>query len=472
MSPTIRKRVVATGGAMAIALAGVVAFSGGGAENLVTVQLADAGPLEVGDEVRAAGVEVGTVKSVSLVGGSAKVVLSVASGVLPLHDDASVTLRPINILGEDYIDLNPGTASRPFSASASIPAARTRVAGTVQDLISTFQAPTAAGLASVVTTAGEGLNGNGGNVSKVLEQLTGTMQLAQKLGDLLSQQNGSLSQLVTSADPVAAAIATKDGARLDSLVGSTTDILNAIASQQDALKATLDQLPQTLVSGRRTLEQFAGVADQATPALASLRPLTGNLSSVVDELQGFTNAANPALASLPAVLNEASALLDQAAPVVAALRQSGPGLARAAANLNPVSDQLLERHIGGLMGFVKKWALSTNGSDGLSHYFRGVVYVTPTELNSLLTSLFPSGLNLGTASGAKPSTASGGVSGLTSGLTNLLGGTLSGLSGTTSQLGGLVNGLLGGKSTQNSPSATGLSSTQEHSLLSQLLGGN
>ena len=35
------------------------------------------------------------------------------------------------------------------------------------------------------------------------------------------------------------------------------------------------------------------------------------------------------------------------------------------------------------MDFVRKWALSTNGKDSLSHYFRGVVYLTPTALNSI-----------------------------------------------------------------------------------------
>lgn len=491
MNPSTRRKVITAGCVAVVVVAGVAVFHGGGKnDNLVTTTMADVGPLEVGGEVRSAGVQVGTVKSISLVNNQARVTLAVDSGVLPLHVDATITLRPINILGEDYIDLNAGTDSKPFATSNDIPMSRTRVAGTIQDLLSTFQAPTAAALGTVVTAAGEGLDGNGANTAKTLETLTGSMDLAQKLGGLLSAQNESLSQLVGAADPIAAALATKGGSSLDSLIGSTTSVLNAVTTQQEALKATLDQLPATLASAQSTLAQFGGVADQAAPAVAAIRPLTDNLSSVVTELDGFTKSANPALSSLPPLLSEASSLLDQAAPVVAALRQSAPGLVRTTASLRPISDQLLEKNIDGLMAFVRKWALSTNGYDGLSHYFRGVVYVSPSVLNQLLTSLLPSGISLGGAT-IPLSGVTAPLSGLTSSLTGTLGSTLSGLvSGTPlgslttglSSPGGLLGALLNpsasssGTKAKAAPQSSGadvlgLTSTQEQSMLSQLFGG-
>lgn len=482
--PILRSGVVAAT-ALAVVAGGVALTSHHAGNRTVRVTMADAGPLEAGDEVRTAGVLVGQVKSVALDQGRAQVTLSVDPDVLPLHDDATVTMRPINILGEDYIDLDRGSDSHPFTSSTTIPQDRTKVAGTLQDLLSTFQAPTAAALANVVTTAGEGLDGNGGNLAKTIEQLSSSMQLAQQLGTLLSQQNGTLAAVVENADPIAAAIADDNGKTLDSLLGSTTQVLDAVSSQQQALRSTIDQLPATLLSARRTLNSFAGVAQQATPTLRSLRPLTGNLSQVVDELEGFTQSANPALTSLPGVLDQANLLLDQAAPVVASLNQTGPHLARVARGLRPVSDQLLEKHIDGLMGFVRKWALSTNGYDGLAHYFRGVVYVTPTALKSLLTSLFPSGINLpGTSTsavGTKGGTGlAGGLGSTVTGVTNGVTGTVKGVTG---GVGGLLGSLLGGtkRTTAQRPAAGtaassrtgafGLTEKQEKSMLTQLLGG-
>lgn len=473
MNPVV-KTGITTLSLLAAAAASVVVLTtthGGGHQ--ITVTMADAGPLVAGSDVRTDGVQVGQVTSIKLVDGRAVMTLSVDSSVVPLHDNATVTVRPINVLGEDYVDLNRGTDARPFTSSMTIPLARTSIAGTLQDVLGTFQAPTAASLGAVVANLGEGLNGNGASTAKALGDLSTSMQVAKQLGDLLSQQNQALSQLIRNADPVGSAIATNNGKTLDSLLASTTDALDAVTAQQGALASTIDQLPATLASAQRTLAQLGGVAAQATPTLQALRPLTGNLAQIVDELGGFAHSANPALSSLPGVLQQANTLLDQAGPVVAALSKSGPQVARIGANVKPISDQLLEKNISGLMGFVRGWALSTNGYDGLSHYFRGVVYVTPTTLKSLLRSLVPAALNLGSkSSGLSGAKGGSGLGGLTSTLHGLT-GTLSGLTGT---LGNTLNGLLGGRATSKAPTNSagplGLTSSQELGMLGQLLGGN
>src|SRR3546814_17108357 len=72
----------------------------------------DASPLEVGGEVRAYGVKVGEVQSIDLIGNQARVVLDVNDEVLPLHQDAKMRIRPINLLGENFVELDPGSGDR------------------------------------------------------------------------------------------------------------------------------------------------------------------------------------------------------------------------------------------------------------------------------------------------------------------------------------------------------------------------
>lgn len=445
--------------------------------------IADAGSLDEGNEVRASGVLVGQVGAIDLVDGKARLELELHDGVLPVHEDATLTVRPVNLLGENYLDLDPGSAETPFLERAEIPADQVETAVTLQDVLSTFEAPTAASLAAVITTLGEGLHGNGGEVSAALKELLPAMENSEQLGKLLARQNRVLAKLVTSADPVAAALADEDGRTLDRLLTSTERALGAIAVQETALKQTLLELPSTLTSAQRTLAQFGGVASEATPTVKALRPLTGDLESVVDELRKFADAADPALASLEPVLRRADQLLTEAAPVVAGLRRAGPDLRRTAASLRPVGRELLDENLYGVMEFVRKWALSTNGRDGLSHYFRGVVYVTPTTLNSLLTSLVPSPL------GSQPEPDPGGEE------PDVLpdevvpdvlpdGVLPDDLGGPDGALDGILGGLLGSRrtaganpdraakaSTEDRTSALGLTVTQEERLLGQLLGG-
>lgn len=406
----------------------------------LTATLIDAGALEPGNEVRASGVQVGTISNIALVGGKAKVTMELDDGVLPVHQDATLVVRPVNLLGENYVDLNPGTSNKPFLSSNAIPEAQTKAEVTLQDVLNTFKGPTAASLAAVVTTLGEGFRGNGGEVAAALKALAPAMTNADELGDLLRSQNDVLSGLVGKLDPVAGAVAVDQGQTLDRLVSATNDLLGAVASDQQALDATLAQLPATLSSAQRTLKQLAGISDSTTPTLQAIRPITDNLTEVTAEIQRFADAADPALASLRPVLEHADALLAEAAPVVAELENAGPALNRAARSARPVGNELLDKHLGDVMGFVRKWALSTNGRDGLSHYFRGVFYVTPTTLRNVAKSLVPTALTQ-TKSGPKESKPAKGK--------DLLG---------SLGLGGLGDAL-------------GLNAAQENDLLGQLLGG-
>ncbi|HSV39139.1 MAG TPA: MlaD family protein [Nocardioidaceae bacterium] len=437
-------RGVAAGGALLLVavLGGNLVTADTDTENTVTTTLVDAGSLEKGNEVRASGVQVGQVKDIELVDGQAKVTLEVDPGVLPLHDDASLLVKPVNLLGENYVDIDPGTPSAPFMDEAVIPTERTKTEVTLQDVLNTFHAPTAASLAAVVTALGEGLEGNGGEVAAALKALAPAMQNAEELGALLEDQNGVLDSLITKLDPVTGAMAVDNGAVLDSLVGSTQQMLAAVNADQEALEQTILELPGTLRSAQATLREFGGVADQATPVLRSIRPITDDLTAVTAELQRFADAADPALASLEPVLRHADVLLDQAAPAVAELRNAGPHLRRTAASARPVADKLVAQHLGDLMAFVRKWALSTNGRDGLSHYFRGVFYVTPTTLKSLAQSFVPASVGLpieGAAGANKPK--------------------------------GLLPELGLDQILPNLNNALGLTSQQESNLLEQLLGG-
>lgn len=470
MSTPIFRRSTAVVAGIAVVAVTLVTTGSDDDPDQITTTIADAGQLEEGAELRAAGVRVGEVSDIELVDGKARLTIDVTDGVLPLHDDATLTMRPVNVLGENYLDLDPGSDDAPFAESAVIPEERTTAAVTLQDVLNTFEDPTAAGLASLVTTLGEGLDDNGAELARALKVLAPAMQDTGKVGAILSDQNEVLSSLVKATDPVVASLAADGGKTLDSLVGSTRDTLAALGNQQAALEATLRELPGTLVSAQRTLSRFGATARAGTPTLKALRPLTGDLEDVVDELRNFADSADPALASLKPVLEEADQLLDVAAPVVAKLRQTGPDLAVAASSLKPVSRALLDEQLSGVMDFVRKWALSTNGRDGLSHYFRGVVYVTPSTLSQLAQSLIPAG--------ALP--ASTGTSGRTGKSTDVLPGLPDlgpGVDGLLDTVGGLL-GLLGKqppkasrKSATDPTSALGLTAQQEENLLGQLLGG-
>lgn len=434
-----RTALAVVAGVLAVAAFGVSQEDGG--DDLTVVGMfSDASPVIEGTEVRAAGVGVGTVKSIRLEGGKARVELQVSESVLPLHTDASLKIRPVSLLGEQYIELDPGDPAKPVLSAPVISERRTSRAVDLQEILNTLDDPTSTALAALVTGLGEGMHGAGADAAEAIKALAPAMNRTTELGTVLDQQNAALTDLVDSVTPVIESAAA-DGA-LDRLVGSTEQTLSTVAANRQALDATLAELPSTVVKARRTLSRLAGVAEEATPTLKSVRPVTGDLTDISRELRSFADAADPALASLKPVLARAEVLLDRAAPVVGALRPAAKDLRRTAASGRPVLDQVVVKSLGDVMEFVKWWSLSTNGHDGLSNYFRGVLVATPQSLTDTGLATVPKKI-------PDP---------------KQLGDALPKLPGISQVLPGAGGG--------DPANATGLTESQESSLLGQLLGGN
>ncbi|GAB4009125.1 MlaD family protein [Nocardioides ultimimeridianus] len=434
-------------------------------DGTLTAYFQDASPLERGSEVRIDGVKVGKVDSIDLDGKVAKVAMTVQKQVLPLHQGARLEIKPINVLGENYVSIVDGKPTAPYDASAEIPVDRTSSVVNLQDVLNTFDDPTSTGLAALVAALGDGVAGNGTKAAQAIRALAPTMSDLTGLGRIIRQQNGVLSSLIDKAAPVSAALTRNNGRDLDVLIANAKATLSALGDNQTAIEQTIKQLPTTLIEARRTLDDLGKVSDSIAPTLRDARPVTSHLSTISDEITNFSTYAAPAFRNFATLLVHADGLIKAARPIAADLRKHGTNLRNTAHRTVPVGNQLLDVHLQDLMDFVTKWALSTNSRDAISHYFRGVVFVTPQALNTLAgNKVLPGGLS-------QPS-----LGGVTGGLTNGLQGTVQGLTGALggtkgNPLTGLLGSLLGGNKRTSSRSATGLSSTQEHALLDQLIGG-
>jgi phospholipid/cholesterol/gamma-HCH transport system substrate-binding protein len=446
-------------GVLVLVAAGVGTNNGlktGGNNTTLVGMFADASPLDNGSDIRMSGVKVGSVTDIQLDNGVAKVTFKVDPSALPVHQDAKLTMRTVNVLGEHYVELDPGSDSKPFLEPQVIPKSQTTTAPGLPEVLNTFDDPTSTALAALVTTLGEGMDSSGGNTAAAIAALAPAMNNTKALGDLLNGQNDVLKQVLDRAQPVASALDAQDGQVLDRLVGNAKTTLSTLSADQQAMGETLDELPATLTDARTTLNHLSAVSDAATPTLQGIRPVTDNLQQITGELHNFSDAADPALQALQPVLQRANSLLDQAAPVVAQIRQAGPNLRSVSKGVRPLSDQLLDQHLGDLMDFVKKWSLSTNGRDGLGHYFRGVIHVTPEVLKNLAASLTPGPGASAAQSPAPPGQEPAAPPSAALPLPNL---------------GGFLPGAAPGAAQSDPNNATGLTSTQEQSLLGQLLGG-
>jgi phospholipid/cholesterol/gamma-HCH transport system substrate-binding protein len=381
--------------------------------------------------------------------------MDLSDAAYPLHTDARATVQPVTLLGERYVNLQRGSASAPLLKPGQVlTTAHTGQATDLDQVLNALDDPTGTALAALVTTLGEGAQGNGANVAAALRALAPAMTDTTRLARVLDAQNKQLISMLDSLQPVASSLARDHGRTLRALIATADGLLGTTSSNEAALRQVLQRTPATLQTAITTLADLTGTANAAAPALRSIRPVTDHLSQISAELEQFASAATPALASAQPVLAKAQKLLTEAAPVVAQLQAAGPALRSVANSARPVVDRL-SGNLDNVFNFLKYWALTTNGYDGLSHYFRAALVVTPMSATGLVPGL---GGNLGI--GGQPSGA--GTQRSSPGQQSHGGSVLD-------LLGGLTGGLLA-PTTTSSGGVTGLTSAQESGGLLSLLG--
>jgi ABC-type transporter Mla subunit MlaD len=142
------------------------------------------------------------------------------------------------------------------------------------------------------------------------------------------------------------------------------------------LEHSLQKLPAFLQKLGPAADDFGALADQATPALESLRGQAQSINQTVRALGPTASKATPALVALGKTAQRATSVLPELEPTTNKLT----GLARP---LLPLSMDLAGLSssfdkTGGVedvMRFIYFYTSSINGEDELGHYIRGALQV-------------------------------------------------------------------------------------------------
>lgn len=440
----------------------------------VTARFVSAAPLVEGNQVKLKGIVVGTIDSMRVRNGLAEVTMTLDPEAMPVHNDATFTIRPASLLGERYVDLDRGSAGAPMlDLSRVVPISQTGTNVGLEDMLNTMDDPAGHGLAMLVETLGGGVSGNGKQVDQAVTSLAPNMKEIQALTAVLKNHNELLGRLVEDAEPIVGAVADQDGQTLDRLVSASDAVLGVTADHQEDLGRTLDKLPDTLKVGRKTLAALSDTADEAAPTLDALEPFTDDLPEISQEMEDFADALDPALATSQPLLDAADELLREARRPADDLRIGSPELAQTVGGTKTLVNGLTVNR-DKVFTFIRNWALNTNGFDGISHYWRIVVTVHPDSWTALLDMLGGGSLPAlpAAAAAAKPASSPSGTSDESDApvdVPEVVNGVTKPLTGLTGKLTGGT--LLGGKQSTGDGSSTGLSKKQESGLLGFLFGG-
>jgi phospholipid/cholesterol/gamma-HCH transport system substrate-binding protein len=283
----------------------------------------------LGQPVNVVGVKVGEVTDASLSNGQALVTMQIDRNELPhVWANASAVLQPITPLEDMQIDLRPGTRSAgPIGPNATLAIGNTTSPVQLSDLLSTLDTDTRTFLTSLISSIGQGTQGRGSDIRRILTTLGPTAGDVAQISSALAARRTELSSLVHNLAVVTHA-ASQDR-QLASVVAAGDQTLHTVAAEQAPLRQTIAELPPTLAVTRSTLVDLEPFAQQLSPTLTALAPAVKRLPSTLHALEPFAAEATRALQTeIRPLVTAAQPLVAKLEPTVKSLYATTPYLSQ------------------------------------------------------------------------------------------------------------------------------------------------
>jgi ABC-type transporter Mla subunit MlaD len=341
----------------------------------------DAAFAVIGEDVRVAGANVGSVKALDVTTQKqAAVTLEIdKGGFVPFHRDATCSIRPQSLIGEKYVDCSPGTASTPrlqlIKGAYLLPVTNTHSpvdTDIVQDI---SQQPTREQLSLIINELGTGLAARGSDLNAVIHRADPALGYTDRVFKILARQSQSLAQLATDADAILTPLAQERQA-ISGFITQARITSDAAATQSAGTSRTFAKLPAFLQQLKPLMAKLGQLATQATPTLQGLLKGAPGLGRATRELAPFAGAAGPALIKLGNAAQASQPALQDTLPLAQRLATLGAQTQPAAQSLDALTKSFDDTGgIEQLMSALLYGTTAANGFDATSHYVRLQVLV-------------------------------------------------------------------------------------------------
>lgn len=315
--------VTALAGA-AVLLSGAVAA--GSSSATFDVIFDDARGLVPGQLVKVAGAQAGTIQNVAVTPDfKARIQATVDSRFMPFHQDATCTIRPQGLIGENYVECDPGSANSPPLRTGAghpptVPVGHTTEPVSLLDLFGIFNAPTRERLTILVNELGIATSARGQDLNDVLRRANPTLAAAQQVLAILNRQRAQLATIVQASNTIAATAAQHTPA-VQNFLDRTAALTALTAGHRTALAQAVNRLPALLGVAQPALAQLDTVAVDGTPLVRQIHAAVPALDRVTADLKPFVAAAKPGLAQLGAAVSHTIPALRHSAPLLRTLRR-------------------------------------------------------------------------------------------------------------------------------------------------------
>lgn len=263
-------------------LVAIMGHIGVGSRHEYKAVFSNASQLKSGDDVRVAGVSVGEVRDVRILGADRALVTFKIDSSVPMTTASGAQVRYLNLVGDRYLALTQGAAGAPaLHPGQTIPESRTSPAINLTELFNGFQPLFQALSPSDVNTLS-------GNLIKVLQGEGGTIES-------LLAQTASLTSSLADRDQL-----------ISSVISNLTTTLQTVDAHRTQLGELISQLSNWMTD-------LAGDRDAIGDSVAQVGDLTKSLAGLLTDARPWTKADIVQLKRVMTILNkpENQAVMDE-----------------------------------------------------------------------------------------------------------------------------------------------------------------
>jgi ABC-type transporter Mla subunit MlaD len=340
-----------------------------------------------GEDVKVAGVKVGTIRAVDLTAqNKAAIVLEIDnSRFAPFRADAHCEIGIESLLGEQFVQCTPtqpvpsGVApAQPLASIASgpdkgqhvLPVQNTTTPVGLDQLADITRLPQQQRLQLVISGLGAGLAGNGQELNAALLRADPALAQTDQVIATLADQNHTLAQLTDQSDRVLAPLAAQR-AHVGGFIQHVGTVAAAAAQQGAAIEQNLEAFPPFLRQLKPAAQRLDKLARQVTATLAPLQAQAPAINATVQKLGPLATSGTPAVKTLGNVAQRGEVAFPRINQVVGQLLNLATPLQPLASNLARLSSSF--DNAGGIedvMRFIYYYTGTVNGEDALGHYVR------------------------------------------------------------------------------------------------------
>jgi ABC-type transporter Mla subunit MlaD len=234
--------------------------------------------------------------------------------------DAHCDIRQQSLIGEYYVDCQPGTSPQAWNHNQIIPVTQTTSTIPTDLVQNILRRPYRDRLRLLIAELGTGLAGRPEALAEVLRRADPGLRETQKTLQILGNQNQIIKDFIANSDTVVNQL-DQNKHDLTRWVSSARQAAEVSATRQADITAGFRKFPTFLAELKPTMARLNDLTTQQRPLLADLRTAAPDLTRFFKELGPFSEASRPAFRSLGTLSTSGLRAVHDSSDEIATLRQ-------------------------------------------------------------------------------------------------------------------------------------------------------